>query len=87
MRSFTYIDDIVVTIFKLIKKLKNEENVCDIYNIGSAQSNKLEEMIKILRSQIKVKFKEKYVKRNKADVYKTKSNNFKLVSTINFLPK
>lgn len=87
MRSFTYIDDIIISIFKLIKKLKNEKNVCDIYNIGSAKSIRLSEMIKILKDNVKVKFKEKYIKRNKADVFKTKSNNSKLINKIKFSPK
>ncbi len=86
-RSFTYIDDIVISILKLIQKLKNKKNVCDIYNIGSAKSIRLSDMIKILKKNVKVRFKEKYTKRNKADVFKTKSNNFKLINKIKFSPK
>lgn len=87
MRSFTYIDDITVSISKLIYKFQNKKNICEIYNIGSAKSNKLDEMIKILKNKIRIKFKEKYTQRNKADVYRTKSNNFKLIKAINFSPK
>ena len=87
MRSFTYIDDITVSIFKLINKFKDKKNICDVYNIGSAKSNKLDEMIQILKNKISVKFKEKYIQRNKADVYRTKSNNLKLIKKIKFSPK
>ncbi len=87
MRSFTYIDDITVSIFKLIYKFQNKKNICDIYNIGSSKSIKLGDMIKILRNKTRIKFKEKYIQRNKADVYRTKSSNSKLIKTINFSPK
>lgn len=87
MRSFTYIDDIIISIFKIINKYKNQKNICEIFNIGSEKSRSLSDMIKILRINTKINFKEKYTKRNKADVYRTKSNNLKLIRKINFAPK
>ena len=87
MRSFTYIDDITVSIFKLIYKFQNKKNICDVYNIGSEKSRTLADMINILKKNVSINFKEKYIKRNKSDVYKTKSNNKKLIKLINFSPK
>ena len=87
MRSFTYIDDIVISIFKIINKFKNQKDVYQIYNIGTSKSRSLKDMIEILKQKISINFKEKYIKRNKADVYKTKSNNVKLIKMINFSPK
>lgn len=86
-RSFTYIDDIVLSIFKIINKFKNNKQICSVFNIGSEKSRTLDDMINILKKNISINFKEKYIKRNKSDVYKTKSNNKKLIKLINFSPK
>lgn len=86
-RSFTYIDDIVISIHKLINVYKNKKSYLEILNIGNSESRSLEDLVKIIKNIVGVKFREKYVERNKADVYKTSSNNFKLNKIIKFKPK
>ena len=86
-RSFTYIEDIVVSIHKLVDAYKKKKNFFEILNIGNNESRSLKDLIKIIKKNEKIKFKEVLVERNKSDVYKTSSNNFKLNKIIKFSPK
>ena len=44
-------------------------------------------LINIIKKRVKVNYKENFISRNKADVYKTKSNNQKLINKIKFSPE
>ena len=35
LQDLTYIDDIVLSIFKIINKFKNNKQICSVFNIGS----------------------------------------------------
>ncbi len=86
-RSFTYIDDVVRSITLLINKFHKKKKYNDYINIGNIEKNSLNELIRIIKKYYSQNFKEKYLKRNKADVFKTKSSILKLKQNINYFPK
>ena len=59
-RDFIYVDDVVDGIIKSMNKLK-EENICDIYNIGTGKYYSLNEVVEILNKILKKDIKSKYI--------------------------
>jgi UDP-glucuronate 4-epimerase len=86
-RSFTYIDDICIMIHKLITLYKNKEKFLDTINLGNNQSKTLGELIKIIKSNTKIKFNEFRTERNKSDAHTTASNNKKINYLIKYEPQ
>jgi UDP-glucuronate 4-epimerase len=74
-RDFTYIDDVVFYINKLLnKKLKKH----DIFNIGNTKPVKVIKLISYLEEAIGIKAKINFLKTPKTEVYKTCANISKL---------
>ena len=87
-RDFTYIDDIVISIHKLIiknKKLKNN-NYFEVFNIGNQENINILKMIKIIENIAKKKANIQLVKKAVGDMNDTYSNSNKLHKYINFKP-
>tara|TARA_B100000700_G_scaffold327227_1_gene441171 strand:- start:205 stop:1176 length:972 start_codon:yes stop_codon:yes gene_type:complete len=73
-RSFTYIDDVVLNLFKIINKFgKKNINICDVFNIGNPISIHLKSLINIIEKKIGIKAKKKFVKKQPGDLTLTKS--------------
>jgi UDP-glucuronate 4-epimerase len=84
-RDFTYIDDVVECIYKLIKSSQNE--TAEIYNIGKGKSNTLKELLSEIeegvgREAITVNFSEQV-----GDALRTCANVRKLKSRIKYVPQ
>lgn len=74
-RSFTYIDDVVFNLIKIINKFNNKKSsVCDIFNIGSTKSIYLKKFINIIERKMNKKSKKIYTKRSLGDLLNTKTN-------------
>ena len=74
-RSFTYIDDVVLNLIKIINKFKNyKRSICDIFNIGSPNSISLKKFIKVLETKVGKKAIKKYTKKHPGDITITRSN-------------
>ena len=86
-RSFTYIDDIVHSIFLLIKKIDNIEKKSILINIGGSESIKLIDYIKIIEKSLNMKARIDFLPLQKGDVKHTHSNVDLLSSIINFKPQ
>jgi UDP-glucuronate 4-epimerase len=75
-RSFTYIDDLVLNLFKIkdyvFKKKKNIS--ADVYNLGNPKPTKLITFIKTLEKITGRTFKKKFIKKQLGDVKTTKAN-------------
>ena len=89
-RSFTYIDDIIEAMFRLIKKTeagstKFEKN--EIFNIGGSESVKLMRFIKIIENNLGLEANIEYLPLQPGDVKKTNSDNRKLESIIGYSPQ
>ena len=72
-RSFTYIDDVILNLFKIINKYKNIK-VCEVFNIGNHNSVFLKNFIKILEKYTKKKAKKIYINQQLGDLKITKAN-------------
>jgi UDP-glucuronate 4-epimerase len=94
-RDFTYIDDIITGILKLLEKggpkgaLNNEKNDApwEIFNIGNNKVVSLDEFIEVIENAIGKKAIKKYVDMPLGDMYLTSANIEKIKSHINFKPK
>lgn len=86
-RSFTYIDDVIESIFKLFEsKKKMKFTKSQIFNIGGDKKVELNKFIYLIEKTLGKKFKKKYLPMMKADVKETYSDNKKLINHIKFEP-
>ena len=75
-RSFTYIDDLVSNMFKILsfyKKTKKRGN-SSVFNLGNEKTINLMDFLKILEKVTNIKFKKKFVRKQMGDVEKTEAN-------------
>jgi len=97
-RDFTYIDDIVDGIYKIIFKIPNSKNFEElqpnnssapfrILNIGNSKKVKLFSFIKEIENNLKVKAKKRYLNLQKGDVIDTWSNTREIKKITNFKSK
>ena len=87
VRDFTYIDDVVDSIIKLINpKIKNSNNY-EIFNIGSGNPQRLMVFLKAIEKSLNKKPKILFKKFQMGDVYKTHASVAKLRNRIDFKPK
>ena len=89
-RDFTYIDDIVEGIVKLLDKvpLEDENGVSyKIYNIGNNHPVKISKFIKILEKEIGKEAKKMYLPMQHGDVYQTYADITDLTKETGFVPK
>ena len=99
-RDFTYIDDIVQSIFLLIGKPPEENNKFDrlqpnpskswapyrIFNIGNSKPVQLIEYIEAIEKALNIKSKKKLLPMQPGDVSKTFAKTKELESWIGFKP-
>ncbi len=100
MRDFTYIDDVIESLFNLIHKPATpKENFnpkepdpsssCDpyrVFNIGNSKPVPLMKFINEIEECLGIKAKKIYLPMQKGDVQNTSSNTLKLKEWINFKP-
>lgn len=87
LRDFTYIDDVIATVIKIIDK-KDLPKGHHIFNIGKGKPDKLIDLVNALQSNLKNKFKISY--KNfipKGDIKKTYSDNRKIKKLLKLTPK
>ena len=86
-RSFTYIDDVVESVYLLYKKFQKSKKFNDIYNIGSSKSESLNFFIKTIEKKLNKQANIKYLSKQNGDVKNTASDSSKLNKLISFTPK
>jgi len=87
VRDFTFIDDVVLSVFKIFKKFsKSKKHSCNIFNIGTSSPVKLKKYVKLISDNLKKKPKIVLTKLQKGDVKSTVSNSSKLYKYIKFKP-
>ena len=87
VRDFTYIDDVVECLFRLINKIPNKKIPFEVFNIGSENPIKLKSFLNLISSSLNKKPKIKLKSLQKGDVVKTHASVSKLNKKINFKPK
>ncbi len=85
-RDFTYIDDVVTLVKKLVFNCRNNKNY-DVFNIGYGSQTKTIDLIKIIENELNLKAKIQLLENQKGDVLKTHSDNKKIVKLTKFKPK
>lgn len=85
-RDFTYIDDIIESLFRLIDKPSQEEVPYKVYNIGNGQPVDLEKFIEVIENKIGKKSKKDYKPLQPGDVPTTYADCKELIDTIHFCP-
>ncbi len=86
IRDFTYIDDVIDGIIKVIKT--NFKKKCEILNIGKGKPDNLMDLVNNLEKFYKKKFNIKYLNKiPKGDIKKTFSNTKKAKNFINWKPR
>jgi len=86
-RDFTYIEDVIEAIIKIIDK-KNLAKGHHILNVGKGKPDKLIDLVKFLQNNLKNKFNINY--KNfipKGDIKRTYSNNSKIKKLLKWSPK
>lgn len=88
-RDFTYIDDVVESIIRLInnsRALKKTEKPFHVYNIGNQKPEKLMDFIQTLEECLGKKAVKEYCGMQPGDVYKTYADVGDLVEDVAFRP-
>jgi UDP-glucuronate 4-epimerase len=85
-RDFTYIDDVIQSIFRLIKKGPPKDPHYKLYNIGNNQPVQLNDMIQLLEEGLGKKAIKRFLPIQPGDVPETFADIDDLVNDINFKP-
>ena len=87
-RDFTYVSDIVDSIYKLFIKSKTLRTpIYKIFNLGNSKPVTLKKFVKVIEKNLNKKLKINYLPMQKGDVEKTHSSSVKLYDFIKFKPK
>ena len=86
IRDFTYINDVVEFIKRILNKPSTKKIPFEIYNIASSQPKHLKFFIKTIESVINKKAKIKYIPLQKGDIYKTHADITKISKKTSYYP-
>ena len=87
VRDYTYIDDVVNSVEKIITKKPDGAVPYSIYNVASSRPKKLKEFLKNIEKTIGKRAKINYLDMQQGDVYKTHGSTNKLINKIKYRPK
>ena len=85
-RDFTYVDDIVEGIFKILIS-KDKKNINNVYNIGCGKKVPLSKYIKLIEKFLQKKSKKKLLPLQKGDVIQTHSDINLIRKDFKYVPK
>jgi UDP-glucuronate 4-epimerase len=89
LRDFTYIDDMIEGIIKIMVSVPKENEKGDrykIYNIGNNRPEKLAYFIEVLENELGVKAKKEFLPMQPGDVYKTYADMYPMKRDFDFVP-
>ena len=86
IRDFTYINDVVKIIDKIIKKPSNKTIPHQIFNVASQSPKKLKYFLEVIENKIGKKSKIRNMPFQKGDVFKTHGSVSKIYKIIKFRP-
>tara|TARA_B100001093_G_C26791141_1_gene999004 strand:- start:489 stop:1460 length:972 start_codon:yes stop_codon:yes gene_type:complete len=87
IRDFTYVDDVVESIFRLIKAKYIKNKPYEVFNIASNNPKKLRYFLKLIEKNMQKKSSKNLLKLQKGDIYKTHGDNEKLFYATKYKPK
>ena len=83
-RDFTYIDDVVEAVIKIILSKKKNKTNYEIFNIGSGKIITLKKFIKTLEDVVEIKAKKRFLPMQKGDVKDTLALNTRIEKQYNY---
>ena len=86
-RDFTYIDDVVMMIYKLIKNKNKQKKNHEVYNLAKSNPRDLMKLISIVENNLSQKVKINFSPMQMGDVKQTNANNTKVVKITGYKPK
>lgn len=86
-RDFTYIDDIVKGVIKVLNRQPKGEVPADLFNIGCGHPTQLDTFIEILEQTLGKKAKKKMMPMQLGDVYTTFADTLKLQQEVLYKPE
>jgi len=86
-RDFTYVEDVVNAIIKIIEKENVKRNFHEVYNIGYGKKVPLMKFVKEIEKNLKRKAKIKYFPMQKGDVISSNANINKILKDYKFKPQ
>lgn len=86
IRDFTYIDDVIISIEKLIDKPSKKQIPYDIFNIAGGKPRNLKTFLRIIEKKLEITAKINYKKMQQGDVHKTEGNSEKIRKKIKYIP-
>ena len=89
VRDFTYIDDVVISIFKIVQKFKKNKKLPknEVFNIGAGKPVKITSFLNLIESFLNKKAKINLKKNRKADMKITYSDSSKFKKYYEYQPK
>jgi len=87
VRDFTHVDDVVLSIEKLIFKPSRKKIPFDIFNIASSRPISLKTYVSLIEYNLGLKAKINNLPFQQGDVFKTYGDNKKLKKKVGFSPK
>ena len=87
-RDFTYINDLIIVLFKIMRKhfiIKNK-TYFDIFNISSGKKENILRILQLLEFNLDIKAKIKFIEKQKGDMLRTCGDNAKLKKFISYVP-
>ncbi len=86
VRDFTYIDDVIKSVIRLINKPSKSNVPYNIFNIGSQNPKSIMSLISNIEKRLNIKSKKKFLAFQKGDVYKTFADSKALIRYIKYRP-
>ena len=87
-RDFTYIDDIIESIYLLFQKDKTKSTLVNrVLNIGNNKPENLLDFISILEKKLGIEAKKQYLPMQQGDVYETYADIDELIKITGYTPK
>lgn len=85
-RDFTYIDDIIEGVIRIINYVPNGEIPAEVYNIGCGHPESLMDFIHTIEDALGKKAKMEMLPMQKGDVFITYADTKKLANCVNYMP-
>ena len=86
-RDFTFIDDVIESIVRIVQSEKWDGKLYDIYNVGNNQTVKLMDMLGTIEEVLNKKATIEMLPMQPGDVYRTLSNSDELSKDYGFKPE
>jgi UDP-glucuronate 4-epimerase len=86
-RDFTYVDDIIQLIIKLISKPSKSKVPYDVFNLGNGKSRQLKDYLNAIEKKLNKKSIKNFLQLQKGDVFKTHASTLKVYKKTKYKPK